>query len=71
MTLPQIRRYKASSEVMEKASQVYNKLKMQFLGKTEGALKSQPENKDPANSARETKNGKVGGFFAWSPPRPA
>ncbi|XP_064424436.1 hepatoma-derived growth factor-related protein 2 isoform X2 [Latimeria chalumnae] len=40
-TLKKIRRYKASKEVMDKATQVYNHLKLQFLGaKADLALKS-------------------------------
>ncbi|KAG5847814.1 hypothetical protein ANANG_G00130190 [Anguilla anguilla] len=49
-TLKKIRRYKASSAVMEKASQVYNKLKLQFLKKTEGAVKSPTEDKSKPDS---------------------
>lgn len=51
----QIRRYKASSAVMEKATEVYNKLKLQFVGKLEpnkpkpqekgeGEIKTEPQN---------------------------
>ena len=41
----QIRRYKASSAVMEKATEIYNKLKLQFVGKLE-ANKPKPEEKE-------------------------
>ncbi|XP_036410479.1 hepatoma-derived growth factor-related protein 2-like [Megalops cyprinoides] len=55
-TLKKIRRYKASSAVMEKASQVYNKLKLQFLGQPEGALKSQTDAKSKDESGKEGQN---------------
>ncbi|KAI1891652.1 hypothetical protein AGOR_G00145980 [Albula goreensis] len=55
-TLKKIRRYKASSAVMDKASQVYNKLKLQFLGKIESTLKSQPEGKAQEDSGKEIHN---------------
>lgn len=43
ITLKKIRRYKASVAVMEKASEVYNKLKLKFIGKSELTIKSQEE----------------------------
>uniref|UniRef100_A0A673A122 Lens epithelium-derived growth factor integrase-binding domain-containing protein n=1 Tax=Sphaeramia orbicularis TaxID=375764 RepID=A0A673A122_9TELE len=46
-TLKKIRRYKASTAVMEKASDVYNKLKLRFVGKAEVAAKPKTENKEP------------------------
>ncbi|KAG7456876.1 hypothetical protein MATL_G00240580 [Megalops atlanticus] len=55
-TLKKIRRYKASSAVMEKASQVYNKLKLQFLGQPEGALKSQTDAKSKDESGKEVQS---------------
>ncbi|KAG5275387.1 hypothetical protein AALO_G00119690 [Alosa alosa] len=45
-TLKKIRRYKASTAIMEKASEVYNKLKLQFVGKGEPIAKTQLENQD-------------------------
>lgn len=35
---------------MEKATEVYNKLKLRFVGKSEVAAKPKPENKDEANN---------------------
>uniref|UniRef100_A0A4W4FV46 Hepatoma-derived growth factor-related protein 2 n=1 Tax=Electrophorus electricus TaxID=8005 RepID=A0A4W4FV46_ELEEL len=43
-TLKKIRRYKASNAVMEKATEIYNKLKLQFVGKLE-TNKTKPEEK--------------------------
>lgn len=45
LSVRQIRRYKASSAVMEKATEVYNKLKLQFVGKVE-TNKPKPQEKD-------------------------
>lgn len=42
----QIRRYKASAAVMEKASDVYNKLKLRFVGKMDMAAKPKSEGKE-------------------------
>uniref|UniRef100_A0A8B9HND1 Lens epithelium-derived growth factor integrase-binding domain-containing protein n=1 Tax=Astyanax mexicanus TaxID=7994 RepID=A0A8B9HND1_ASTMX len=44
-TLKKIRRYKASNAVMEKATEIYNKLKLQFVGKVE-TNKAKPEEKE-------------------------
>uniref|UniRef100_A0A3Q2V898 Lens epithelium-derived growth factor integrase-binding domain-containing protein n=1 Tax=Haplochromis burtoni TaxID=8153 RepID=A0A3Q2V898_HAPBU len=56
-TLKKIRRYKASTAVMEKASDVYNKLKLRFVGKAEVAAKPKTENKEPENDEeKETEN---------------
>ncbi|XP_043946525.1 hepatoma-derived growth factor-related protein 2 [Protopterus annectens] len=44
-TLKKIRRYKASKEVMDKATEVYNHLKLQFLG-TVKPVKSESEKKE-------------------------
>uniref|UniRef100_A0A8C6T3S8 Lens epithelium-derived growth factor integrase-binding domain-containing protein n=1 Tax=Neogobius melanostomus TaxID=47308 RepID=A0A8C6T3S8_9GOBI len=54
-TLKKIRRYKASNAVMEKASEVYNKLKLRFVGKGEVAAKPKTEDKDEAND-EDTEN---------------
>uniref|UniRef100_A0A3Q3XPP7 Lens epithelium-derived growth factor integrase-binding domain-containing protein n=1 Tax=Mola mola TaxID=94237 RepID=A0A3Q3XPP7_MOLML len=54
-TLKKIRRYKASAAVMEKASDVYNKLKLRFVGKVEVAAKPKTENKESEDNG-ETKN---------------
>uniref|UniRef100_A0A3Q3KIQ6 Lens epithelium-derived growth factor integrase-binding domain-containing protein n=1 Tax=Monopterus albus TaxID=43700 RepID=A0A3Q3KIQ6_MONAL len=55
-TLKKIRRYKASTAVMEKATDVYNKLKLRFVGKTEVAAKPKTENKEPEDTEKETQN---------------
>uniref|UniRef100_A0A671VIX7 Lens epithelium-derived growth factor integrase-binding domain-containing protein n=1 Tax=Sparus aurata TaxID=8175 RepID=A0A671VIX7_SPAAU len=55
-TLKKIRRYKASSAVMEKASEVYNKLKLRFVGKAEVAAKPKTENKEAEDNNEETQN---------------
>lgn len=55
-TLKKIRRYKASTAVMEKASEVYNKLKLRFVGKGEVAVKPKTEDKEPANNNEESQN---------------
>lgn len=39
---------------MEKASDVYNKLKLRFVGKAEVAAKPQTENKEPEDDEKET-----------------
>uniref|UniRef100_A0A3B4ATL9 Lens epithelium-derived growth factor integrase-binding domain-containing protein n=1 Tax=Periophthalmus magnuspinnatus TaxID=409849 RepID=A0A3B4ATL9_9GOBI len=49
-TLKKIRRYKASTAVMEKATEVYNKLKLRFVGKSEVAVKPKSEDKDTTNN---------------------
>lgn len=54
-TLKKIRRYKASTAVMEKATEVYNKLKLRFVGKSEVAAKPKMENKDQENN-EDTEN---------------
>lgn len=54
-TLKKIRRYKASTAVMEKATEVYNKLKLRFVGKSEVAAKPKTENQDEANN-EDTEN---------------
>lgn len=41
---------------MEKASEVYNKLKLRFVGKPEVAAKPQTEDKEPENNEKETQN---------------
>lgn len=42
---------------MEKASDVYNKLKLRFVGKAEVAAKPKTENKEPENDEeKETEN---------------
>ncbi|XP_036833981.1 hepatoma-derived growth factor-related protein 2 isoform X2 [Oncorhynchus mykiss] len=55
-TLKKIRRYKASSDVMEKASQVYNKLKGQFVVKSEMPSKHKAEGKEQEENGKETPN---------------
>uniref|UniRef100_A0A8C7MYN9 Hepatoma-derived growth factor-related protein 2 n=1 Tax=Oncorhynchus kisutch TaxID=8019 RepID=A0A8C7MYN9_ONCKI len=55
-TLKKIRRYKASSDVMEKASQVYNKLKGQFVVKSEMPSKHKAEGKEQEENGKETSN---------------
>lgn len=55
-TLKKIRRYKASNAVMIKATEVYNKLKLRFMGKSEEAAKPQTEDKEPENNEKETQN---------------
>ncbi|XP_038858354.1 hepatoma-derived growth factor-related protein 2-like isoform X1 [Salvelinus namaycush] len=55
-TLKKIRRYKASSDVMEKASQVYNKLKGQFVVKSEMPSKHKAEGKEQEENGKETQN---------------
>uniref|UniRef100_A0A3Q3RM97 Lens epithelium-derived growth factor integrase-binding domain-containing protein n=1 Tax=Mastacembelus armatus TaxID=205130 RepID=A0A3Q3RM97_9TELE len=55
-TLKKIRRYKASTAVMEKATDVYNKLKLRFVGKAEVAAKPKTENKEPEENEKETEN---------------
>uniref|UniRef100_A0A8C7LW04 Hepatoma-derived growth factor-related protein 2 n=1 Tax=Oncorhynchus mykiss TaxID=8022 RepID=A0A8C7LW04_ONCMY len=58
-TLKKIRRYKASSAVMEKASQVYNKLKGQFVVKSEIPSKHKAEGKEQEEDGKETQNSDV------------
>lgn len=58
----QIRRYKASSAIMEKANEVYNKLKLQFVGKCEPAAKTQLENQNQDNGGTEPQ---LQGIFIW------
>ncbi|CAB1331421.1 unnamed protein product [Coregonus sp. 'balchen'] len=58
-TLKKIRRYKASSAVMEKASQVYNKLKGQFVVKSEMPSKPKAEGKEQEEDGKETQNADV------------
>lgn len=41
---------------MEKASDVYNKLKLRFVGKTEMAAKPQTENKETEKNEKESQN---------------
>uniref|UniRef100_A0A3P9P8U0 HDGF like 2 n=1 Tax=Poecilia reticulata TaxID=8081 RepID=A0A3P9P8U0_POERE len=55
-TLKKIRRYKASAAVMEKASDVYNKLKLRFVGKPELAAKPKIENKETENDEKQSQN---------------
>uniref|UniRef100_A0A3P8YL41 Hepatoma-derived growth factor-related protein 2 n=1 Tax=Esox lucius TaxID=8010 RepID=A0A3P8YL41_ESOLU len=55
-TLKKIRRYKASSAVMEKASQVYNKLKGQFVVKSEMPTKPKAEGKEEEEDGKEIPN---------------
>lgn len=57
----QIRRYKASSAVMEKATSVYNKLKLQFIGKIEPG-KPKPDQKNQENEAQNTGKLLLSGF---------
>lgn len=52
----QIRRYKASAAVMEKAGEVYNKLKLRFVGKGEVAAKPKTDDKEPEDDVKETQN---------------
>lgn len=52
-TLKKIRRYKACSAIMEKANEVYNKLKLQFVGKSEPAAKTQLEDQSQDNGGTE------------------
>uniref|UniRef100_A0A672PP59 Lens epithelium-derived growth factor integrase-binding domain-containing protein n=1 Tax=Sinocyclocheilus grahami TaxID=75366 RepID=A0A672PP59_SINGR len=54
-TLKKIRRYKASSAVMEKATAVYNKLKRQFLGKIESG-KPKADEKNQEINEQDTQN---------------
>uniref|UniRef100_A0A673W9B1 Hepatoma-derived growth factor-related protein 2 n=1 Tax=Salmo trutta TaxID=8032 RepID=A0A673W9B1_SALTR len=58
-TLKKIRRYKASSAVMEKASQVYNKLKGQFVVKSEMPSKHKAEGKEQEEDGKETQHSDV------------
>lgn len=51
----QIRRYKASSAVMEKATEVYNKLKLQFVGKLE-VNKPKPQEKGEEENKTESQS---------------
>lgn len=51
----QIRRYKASGAVMEKATSVYNKLKLQFIGKIE-PNNSKPDQNNQENNTKEAQN---------------
>uniref|UniRef100_A0AAQ5XZM0 Lens epithelium-derived growth factor integrase-binding domain-containing protein n=1 Tax=Amphiprion ocellaris TaxID=80972 RepID=A0AAQ5XZM0_AMPOC len=55
-TLKKIRRYKASTAVMEKASDVYNKLKLRFVGKGEVPAKPKTEDKEPEDDEKEPQN---------------
>ena len=41
---------------MEKASEVYNKLKLRFVGKAEVAAKPKMENKEAEENNEETQN---------------
>ncbi|KAA8589955.1 hypothetical protein FQN60_013320 [Etheostoma spectabile] len=41
---------------MEKASEVYNKLKLRFVGKPEGAAKPQTEDKEPEDDEKKRQN---------------
>ena len=41
---------------MEKASDVYNKLKLRFVGKAEVPVKPQTENKEPEDNEKETQD---------------
>lgn len=41
---------------MEKASDVYNKLKLRFVGKGEVAAKPKTENKEPDDNEKETQD---------------
>lgn len=41
---------------MEKATDVYNKLKLRFVGKAEVAGKPKTENKEPEDNVKETQN---------------
>lgn len=53
---------------MEKASDVYNKLKLRFVGKTEAAAKPKMENKEPENDdEKEIENTGEGICFLISP----
>uniref|UniRef100_A0A8C1EL17 Hepatoma-derived growth factor-related protein 2 n=2 Tax=Cyprinus carpio TaxID=7962 RepID=A0A8C1EL17_CYPCA len=54
-TLKKIRRYKASSAVMEKATAVYNKLKLQFIGKVE-TTKPKPDEKNQETNEQDAQN---------------
>lgn len=50
---------------MEKASEVYNKLKLRFVGKAEVAAKPKTENKEAEDNNEETQNaGKM--WQLWS-----
>lgn len=53
---------------MEKASDVYNKLKLRFVGKAEVAAKPQTENKEPEDDEKETQEtGKKPHFSSFFP----
>lgn len=54
-TLKKIRRYKASNAVMEKATEVYNKLKLRFVGKSDVATKPKTEHTEEENN-EDTEN---------------
>lgn len=60
-TLKKIRRYKASNAVMEKASHVYNKLKLQFMGKSEVLSKPKTEEQDNGKDIETTDSTPVNG----------
>lgn len=55
-TLKKIRRYKASNAVMEKASEVYNKLKLRFVGKPGVAAKPKSDNTELEEDEKQTEN---------------
>lgn len=44
---------------MEKASDVYNKLKLRFVGKAEVAAKPKTENKEPEENEQTQNTGKI------------
>lgn len=41
---------------MEKASEVYNKLKLRFVGKPDVAAKPQTDDKEPEDDEKKTQN---------------
>ena len=41
---------------MEKAGEVYNKLKLRFVGKAEVAAKPKTDDKEPEDDVKETQN---------------
>lgn len=57
-TLKKIRRYKASNAVMEKATAVYNKLKLQFIGKIETGKPKPNEKNQEEQDAQNTDDSK-------------
>uniref|UniRef100_A0A8C5BS91 Lens epithelium-derived growth factor integrase-binding domain-containing protein n=1 Tax=Gadus morhua TaxID=8049 RepID=A0A8C5BS91_GADMO len=55
-TLKKIRRYKASNAVMEKASEVYNKLKLRFVVKGELPTKPKSDDKESQDNGKGSQN---------------